>query len=289
MVNNILAALNGSNAALQNIQLQLATGKKVNRPNDDLASYGIARQAEASNRVNTVHNQVLDDVLAVLQTGIDLLTKMHSDALSFRNLASQAIDGTAAGTLTTMDLAAIDVAGVSIANAWNTTATPTYNYNGTSLLSATDLSAVGLDASGLNAFAGDGGGTGSPVVDFDTLAAAAFGGLTDTIADGSTPAGDGTLLAGVTLGGAGGGGVDDGIIGIETAIGRLESWQQQIQSAQATNTAVANAAENRRSFYEDVDLASASVESTKRTILQQVSVAQLAGANTASRQVLGLF
>ncbi|MBS4027589.1 MAG: hypothetical protein KGZ58_03035 [Ignavibacteriales bacterium] len=288
MVNNVLNALAGANAALNTSQFQLSTGKTINKPNDDISSWAIARRSESTTRINTALNQTLDDFIAMLQAHIDMLSEMRADAQRVYELTFQAQAGNT--VMSADEVNALALAAIGIATKWSDDNLAQYTYNGNILGDASlDFSALivneGASVAGGAAqvvFVGSANPALAALGDYwdqmglardSDLSASGLGSPTDTFDIIGEDLGN--ILAVVT--------------DLTFYVANMESWQRQIQQAQALNTASGDAAEARRAFNEDVDIASASVSNTRLTILQQIATAELAAANTAASQVLGLF
>jgi len=291
MVSNLLSALSNSNSALLHSQYVLSTGKTVNHANDNIANYSIARRAETSTNINRAINGSIDDVKAMLQNMTDSLQSMYSDASQIYELTLAAQSGQE--TLSDDEIGAYALAALGIAAKWNDVNLDTYTFNGNTFANAgIDLATLIVNegttsiANGTATvvFAGGGGtaplGWGADIWD-------SGGGMPDRNVDltatGLDPTGTYDILA-----------ADPSTIlatlnDIRTQIARYSAWMDELTQDQNNNSAAMDSTEARRGRMEDTDIAAASVDNTKKTILHQISTAQLAAANTASRQILALF
>src|SRR5579871_2766905 len=93
LFNSLASALNGTTSNLQQIQTQLATGKKVSQPSDDPDAYAAAQILNAQS--SAVSNDILlaQQVQAQLSTADNALSNVTNSIDSAISIATQGADG----------------------------------------------------------------------------------------------------------------------------------------------------------------------------------------------------
>jgi len=291
MVNTVLNVLEGLNRANQQVatsELRLASGKRINSVRDDQSGYGIARRAETSSRVNTMASSNISDTRGFLDATISALTDMENDMIREQELLAEL---NTTGVLSVDEQTAIEIEMETIAEKWADEALTGYTYNGQNLFDqSVDFASLFVNEGSTVA------GTAGPILFTDAA------GTTNTLSDWRTLWDDSGIAAGTidltdpggSAGGFAGAGLDQGAVEsqltkIRGELARLARLEDQFDEYKNGNTAAADGSEDMRARREDTDIASETVNQTKRNILKQIATAQVANANQSARQVLGLF
>ncbi len=281
MAINVLGALAGANKALAANQLGLATGKRS--IGSDEAGYMVARRAETSSRVHGSGSGNAADMQGILSVEIAVLEAMEADMIREQELA--VAYNTGATTLSSDDLAAIEMEASAIANKWNDDQNATYAVNGYVMSDGSmDFSTVQLGEGSTVA-----GGASSHL--FFGATASTFRAWADlwdasTLDRGADISGGAFAAATVAFDQ---GAIETALADIRQEITRLSGFSEQLDLNIAINDATAAANNAYASRNEDVDTAAATIAQTKLSILSQIATAQVAAANGASNNVLGLF
>ena len=261
---NAFNALNSINSKIGQVQMRLASGKRINSAADDPAGYTLTRKLEARSRsLSQAMNNVgeLKNILSVAEGGLstinDIYVGIKEKLIQMQN-----------GSYTSEEKNALATQINDMLNEVDDIIAQT-KFNGTQLLDNNMTNAVfqvGADNGETL--------TVSLTADIDS---AAFG-LTgiDSADIASTISGYlssvDTAISTVSL----------ELQKIGSLINRLDVKEQNLQTA-ITNTEAA------RSRIEDADMAKEQLEATKLQILQQTATVQLAQANAAPQGILALF
>ena len=261
---NAFNALNSINSKIGQVQMRLASGKRINSAADDPAGYTLTRKLEARSRsLSQAMNNVgeLKNILSVAEGGLstinDIYVGIKEKLIQMQN-----------GSYTSEEKNALATQINDMLNEVDDIIAQT-KFNGTQLLDNNMTNAVfqvGADNGETL--------TVSLTADIDS---AAFG-LTniDSADTASTISGYlssvDTAISTVSL----------ELQKIGSLINRLDVKEQNLQTA-ITNTEAA------RSRIEDADMAKEQLEATKLQILQQTATVQLAQANAAPQGILALF
>ncbi|WP_456427628.1 flagellin [Rhodocaloribacter sp.] len=260
-----LDALNQLQMTNQNLgmrQLRLATGKRINRAEDDSAGFNIAKKLEA---------RVRGQVQALSNVG---------DAKSMLTVAEGSL-GTVMDILQTMKektvQAANDTMGTSersaISDQLKALSDEVTDILGDTTFNSTALFTSSAFSFQVNAESGD-----SFSVTVGTMSVSQLGVATGSI-DVSTASAATSLLSTI----------DSAISTIANKLADIGDSQKRLSFKQdALSTAITNN-ESARSRIEDADFAKEQMEIVKLQILQQTGIASLAQANSSPQAVLSLF
>ena len=259
-----LNALQRTNSQLGIRQLRLATGRQINRAEDDSAGYTIAKKLQARVRGQEKALQNIGDAKSMLTVAEGGLNSIMDILQSMKEKTVQAANDTMGATERTAIKNELDALSAEIGDILTNT-----TYNGTSLFSTADVSLTFQ----VNAENGDTFGT--------TITSTTVAGLSvaTTNLDVTSATSSGATLA-----------------LIDTAINTISSRNASIGDSQKRlsfkqenlQTSMVNY-EAARSRIEDADFAKEQMEILKLQILQQTGTAALAQANTGPQSVLQLF
>lgn len=281
---NALAALKSVNRNLEQRQLKLATGKRINEVSDDPAGYVISKRLIARSRgLSTALDNVgtTKNVLAIAEGG---LLNMSDILIRIKELVTQAASDTLGSAERNAILSEVKHLVYEVDDIVEET---TFNYN--TLLDGT--------------FTGRSFQTGeetTATLRFDLSQSNSSTALKTTIDIDGT--GNFTVisindLANVTLGLLfSAAGCSQALASVNGAIEKVSDSLQNIGSISSRLTikestlriAITNT-EAAKSRILDADMAYEQLESTRLQILQQTATAQLAQANVAPQNVLALF
>ncbi len=281
---NALAALKSVNRNLEQRQLKLATGKRINEVSDDPAGYVISKRLIARSRgLSTALDNVgtTKNVLAIAEGG---LLNMSDILIRIKELVTQAASDTLGSAERNAILSEVKHLVYEVDDIVEET---TFNYN--TLLDGT--------------FTGRSFQTGeetTATLRFDLSQSNSSTALKTTIDIDGT--GNFTVisindLANVTLGLLfSAAGCSQALASVNGAIEKVSDSLQNIGSISSRLTikestlriAITNT-EAAKSRILDADMANEQLESTRLQILQQTATAQLAQANVAPQNVLALF
>ena len=281
---NALAALKSVNRDLEQRQLKLATGRRINEVSDDPAGFVISRRLMARSRgLSTALDNVgtTKNVLAIAEGGLinmsdilirmkELATQSANDTLGsaernailseFKQLSQEIDDIVQETTFNNNILLNGTFTGRSFQTGEETTATLrfdiTQNSSATGLKTRIDL---------------DGG------VNFATLSIADVSNA--TIGKIFTATGSSQAIA--VINGA--------IEQVSDSLQNIGSISARLTIKEATLRIAITNTESAKSRILDSDMAFEQLESTRLQILQQTATAQLAQANVAPQNVLALF
>lgn len=281
---NALAALKSVNRNLEQRQLKLATGKRINEVSDDPAGYVISKRLIARSRgLSTALDNVgtTKNVLAIAEGG---LLNMSDLLIRIKELVTQAASDTLGSAERNAILSEVKHLVYEVDDIVEET---TFNYN--TLLDGT--------------FTGRSFQTGeetTATLRFDLTQSNTSTALKTTIDIDGT--GNTTIisindLANVTLGlifSAAGcsmalASVNGAIEKVSDSLQSVGSISSRLTIKEATLRIAITNTEAAKSRILDADMANEQLESTRLQILQQTATAQLAQANVAPQNVLALF
>jgi len=258
--NQAYSALNSVSRELGVHQLRLATGKRINQASDDASGYVISKKMEGRIRSMSAALDNVGDAQSVYgvaegayQTVADILTTIKEKQTRAANgaMGSEEKDAIAAEINSLMG---------EIGDIANQT-----KFNGTTLLSGTAYSQT---------FQVGEGTTDTLTVAFSLVSA---GGLLGVAAGSVTSANIASLT------------VDAGLTTINTEIGKIGAHVNRLQTKEANITTAITNTEAAKSRILDADVAKEQIQTSKLSILQQTSTAQLAQANSSPQSFLSLF
>ncbi|MBM4166377.1 MAG: hypothetical protein FJ218_05615 [Ignavibacteria bacterium] len=292
MLSNVLGSLASANRSLAASQLNLSTGKRINNARDGQADYAIARRAETSVRNNKAGMENVNGMIDVLSVSVAFWQELEADLVRLQDLTAQY----GSATIDDDERIAIESEAASLADKWSADASAAnYMYNGFNLYDASmDLAANGTgggvswtNEGELSAAAAQASGA-FVYTSGSTISTQSLGTVWDlTGVAGGTLVYDGTMAVGTVA-------LDSNLneLALQAArseLMRMAGMQDWLQTHNNVISVAVDAQDRLRGHYEDVDIAAETVRNTQATILQQIAIAQLAAANTASNQVLGLF
>ncbi|MGO9481122.1 MAG: flagellin [Candidatus Kryptoniota bacterium] len=259
---NAYDALNTINQQLNNDELQLASGKRVNSAGDDPAGYTIGTKLQAQSAGLSQALTNVGDAQSVLSTAEGGLQAINDILVNVKSLVTEA--GNAG--LGSDELQAIVTQVNDYMNEIGDTISQT-TFNGKALLAGTQ-----------EGFSGD----------FQIGADAG-----DTLAVSVSTAVDSASLKLNTISTAN---IASMLTSVDAAITTVSSQLQYVGSlesrlsfkSQVLNTSITNV-EAATSGIMDADVAAVQVDATKLQILEQTAMAQLAQANTMPSTILKLF
>ncbi len=260
-----LDSLNQLQMTNQNLgmrQLRLATGKRINRAEDDSAGFNIAKKLEA---------KVRGQVQALSNVG---------DAKSMLTVAEGSL-GTVMDILQTMKektvQAANDTMGTSERSAISDQL-KALSDEVTDILGDTTFNSTALFTSSAFSFQVNAESADSFSVTVGTMSVGQLGVATGSIDVSSASAATSLLST-----------IDSAISTIANKLADIGDSQKRLSFKQdALSTAITNN-ESARSRIEDADFAKEQMEIVKLQILQQTGIASLAQANSSPQAVLSLF
>ncbi|QXD16029.1 flagellin [Rhodocaloribacter litoris] len=246
-------------------QLRLATGKRINRAEDDSAGYNIARKLEARIRGQAQALANIGDAKSMLTVAEGSLGSIMNILQTMKEKTVQAANDSMGTDERTAIKNQLDALSAEITDILGDT-----TFNGTSLFSASAQTSFTFQ---VNAEQGD-----TFSVTLATLSASnlSVGSSDLTVASAAS--------AGATLAR-----IDTAITTIANVLANIGDSQKRLTFKQdALSTAITNY-ESARSRIEDADFAKEQMEIVKLQILQQTGIASLAQANAAPQSVLSLF
>ncbi|MFZ4619432.1 MAG: flagellin [Bacteroidota bacterium] len=258
--NQAYGALNTISRELGVHQLRLATGKRVNSAADDASGYVISKKMDARIRSMSAALDNVGDAQSVFgvaegayQTVADILTTIKEKQTRAANGVMGSDEKDAIASEINSLLSEVD----DIANQTK--------FNGTALLSGTAYS---------KDFQVGDGSTDTLTVAFSLVSA---GGLLGVAAGSVTSANISTLT------------VDAGLTTVNAEIGKIGANVNRLQTKESNLTTAITNTEAAKSRILDADVAKEQIMSSKLSILQQTSTAQLAQANSSPQAYLSLF
>ena len=263
--------LSKTGGALQKSLAQLSSGLRINRASDDAAGLAISENLKAQIRSLGQAERNANDGISLLQTAEGAMNEVQGIMGRMRELAVQASSDTVSDTergYAQQEFSALMSEVDRIANVTE--------YNGTTLL---DGSATGIEFQvGINDTAND-----RISVDIADMRTSALG-----------TGGGGSALS--TLDISTKAGAQAALDVVDAAIEDVSSGRADIGAVenrlQITTSNLASARENlsaANSRIRDADVASATADLTRNTILQQAGVSVLAQANQAPQLALSLL
>lgn len=265
---NAQFSLNKINKRLGETQLRLATGKRINKAEDDAAGFSIA--AKLSSRIAG-----LDQALA--NTGdaksvLDIAESSFGSILDILNTIKTKVTQAANGTYGTDERDFID-AQITELRAEIDDLQSSTEFQGTNLLDGNYDSQfqVGERTSDTITVAINNGGAGTG---FDSTGLGLTAGAIDVTTSATT------ANASITA-------VDDAITAVADAVNQLGIDQTKLSIREETVTQAINSNKAARSRIEDADFAKEQSNAIKLQILQQTAITALAQANAAPQAVLG--
>jgi|GEM_PF-1842045 flagellin-like hook-associated protein FlgL len=292
MLTNVLGSLASANKTLAASQLNLSTQKRINNVRDGQADYAIARRAESSIRNNKAGMENVQGMIDILSVEISFWQDLEADLIRLQDLTAQY----GSATIDDDERIAIEAEAASLADKWSADASATnFMYNGFNLYDASVDLAVNGTGGGVSwtneaeASAANAQASGAYIfTSGTTISTQSLGTVWDlTGVAGGTLVFDGTLAVGTVV-------LDSNLneVAMQAArseLMRMAGMQDWLQTHNNVISVAVDSQDRLRGHYEDVDIAAETVRNTQATILQQIAIAQLAAANTASSQVLGLF
>ncbi len=258
--NQAYGALNTISRELGVHQLRLATGKRINSAADDASGYVISKKMDARIRSMSAALDNVGDAQSVFgvaegayQTVADILTTIKEKQTRASNGVMGSDEKDAIASEINSLLSEVD----DIANQTK--------FNGTALLSGTAYS---------KDFQVGDGSTDTLNVAFSLVSA---GGLLGVAAGSVTSANISTLT------------VDAGLTTVNAEIGKIGANVNRLQTKESNLTTAITNTEAAKSRILDADVAKEQIMSSKLSILQQTSTAQLAQANSSPQAYLSLF
>ncbi|GIV61206.1 MAG: flagellin [Rhodothermaceae bacterium] len=243
-------------------QLRLATGKRINRAEDDSAGFSIARKLEARVRGQSQALANIGDAKSMLTVAEGSLGSVMDILQTMKEKVVQAAND----TMGTDERSAIEDQLKALSEEVTDILGDT-TFNGTSLFTASAFSFQ------VNAEAAD-----SFSVSIGTMSVDQLGIATGSI-DVSTASAATSLLSVI----------DSAISTVADKLADIGDSQKRLTFKQdALSIAITNN-EAARSRIEDADFAKEQMEIVKLQILQQTGIASLAQANSAPQAVLSLF
>jgi len=260
-----LQALNSfqrTNNEIGNRQLRLATGKRINRAEDDSAGFNIAAKLSSRVRGQTQALANIGDAKSSLTVAEGSLGSVMEILQTMKEKTVQAAND----TLGSSERTAIDNQLTALSSEITDT------------LSGTTFNGMALFTSGAFNFQVGAESGDSFAVTVGTMSVSQLGVATGSIDVSSASAATGLL-----------GTIDTAISTIATKLGSIGDSQKRLTFKQDNlSTAITNN-EAARSRIEDADFAKEQMSITKLQILQQTGIASLAQANSAPQSVLSLF
>lgn len=263
--------LSKTGGALQKSLAQLSSGLRINRASDDAAGLAISENLKAQIRSLGQAERNANDGISLLQTAEGAMNEVQGIMGRMRELAVQASSDTVSDTergYAQQEFSALMSEVDRIANVTE--------YNGTTLL---DGSATGIEFQvGINDTANDRISVDIADMTTATLGTGGGGAALSTL-DISTKAGAQAALDVV----------DAAIEDVSSGRADIGAVENRLQ---ITTSNLASARENlsaANSRIRDADVASATAELTRNTILQQAGVSVLAQANQAPQLALSLL
>ena len=243
-------------------QWRLATGKRINSPEEDPAGYLLARGLESRRRGLSVALDNVSNAQNILDVGAGGYESIMDKLQTLKEKATQAADG----SLSSTQRAAIDGQRTALTLEIDAIVTST-TFNGSSLIDGT-YSATSFQ-----------------VGEQSTEKLAVNLGDSDSAALG---------ISAISLGTAASAGAAMATIdtAINTLAGRQKTvgeYQLRLQSKEQNLRTSITKTEAVRSTIEDADFAKEQMEVMKLQILQQTSLSSLSQANSAPQLVLSLF
>jgi len=243
-------------------QWRLATGKRINSPEEDPAGYLLARGLESRRRGLSVALDNVSNAQNILDVGAGGYESIMDKLQTLKEKATQAADG----SLSSTQRAAIDGQRTALSTEIDAIVTST-TFNGSSLIdgtySATSFQ-VGEQASqtmAVNLGDADSAALGISAISLGTAASASAAMAT----------------------------IDTAINTLASRQKDLGEYQLRLQSKEANLRTSVTKTEAVRSTIEDADFAKEQMEVMKLQILQQTSLSSLTQANSAPQLVLSLF
>jgi flagellin len=264
---NALDSLNRINARTGQVQLRLATGKRVNSVSDDAAGYTLAKKTESRYRgLQAAVNNIGEakNILAVAESGFqainDILLQVKEKVVQAGN-----------ASYTTDERNALNDEVVGLGAEIDRIIAET-KFNGIQLLSNNGLASSDFQ---VGADSGDS-------IQFTLTASVSASGL--AVTSSTIPTASTSALIGASLS------------SIDTAINTVSAELQEIGSLvnrldfkeQVVSSAITNLKASRSRII-DADIAAEQLEATKLQILQQTATTQLGQANSAPQNILSLF
>ena len=281
---NALAALKSVNRDLEQRQLKLATGRRINEVSDDPAGYVISKRLLARSRgLSTALDNVgtTKNVLAIAEGG---LLNMSDILIRMKELVTQAANDTLGSAERNSILSEVKQLVFEIDDIVQET---TFNYNtlldgsftGRSFQTGEETTAtLRFDLSQNNSASAlkttiDIDGTGNTtIISINDLSNVTLGLL-------FSAAGSSQALASI----------NGAIEKVSDSLQKIGSISSRLTIKEATLRIAITNTEAAKSRILDADMALEQLESTRLQILQQTATAQLAQANVAPQNVLALF
>ncbi|GIV59756.1 MAG: flagellin [Rhodothermaceae bacterium] len=243
-------------------QLRLATGKRINRAEDDSAGYNIARKLEARIRGQAQALANIGDAKSMLTVAEGSLGSIMNILQTMKEKVIQAANDTMGTDERDAIKNQLDALSTEITDILGDT-----TFNGTSLFTSNAFSFQ------VNAEQGD-----TFSVTIGSLSVAQLGVSAASLDVASATSAGATLAQ-----------IDTAITTIADKLANIGDSQKRLTFKQdALSTAITNY-ESARSRIEDADFAKEQMEIVKLQILQQTGIASLAQANAAPQSVLSLF
>lgn len=264
---NALDALNNINAKSGQIQLRLATGKRVNSVSDDAAGYTLAKKTES--RFRGLQSAVKNigeakNILAVAESGFqainDILLQVKEKVVQAGN-ASYTTDERTALSSEVQEL------GSEIDRIVAET-----KFNGIQLLSSNGLADADFQ---VGADSGDS-------INFSLTGSVNASSL--SVTSSTIPTGSASAQIGLSLGS-----IDTAIDTVSTELQEIGSLVNRLDfKEQVVSSAITNLKASQSRII-DADVAQEQLEATKLQILSQTATTQLTQANSAPQNILSLF
>ena len=261
-----LNALSRTNSELGLRQLRLATGKQINRAEDNSAGYTIAKKLQARVRGQEKALQNIGDAKSMLTVAEGSLNSVMDILQTMKEKVIQAANDTMGTSERNAIESELDALSAEITDILGDT-----TFNGTSLFSSVGTSFTFQ----VNAENGD-----TFVAAIATVGVGVSGmSVTDSDLDVGTAASAGSTLTRI----------DTAIDTVSTRLAAVGDSQKRLTFKQENlQTSIVNY-EAARSRIEDADFAKEQMEILKLQILQQTGTAALAQANLGPQSILSLF
>ncbi|MEX1054453.1 MAG: flagellin [Rhodothermales bacterium] len=261
-----LNALKRTNSMLGIRQLRLATGKQINRAEDDSAGYTIAKKLQARVRGQEKALQNIGDAKSMLTVAEGSLNSVMDILQTMKEKTIQAANDTMGTSERTAIENELDALSLEITDILGDT-----TFNGTSLFSTAGTSFTFQ----VNAENGD-----TFVAAIATVGVGVSGmSVADADLDVSSAASAGSTLTRI----------DTAIDTVSTRLAAVGDSQKRLTFKQENlQTSIVNY-EAARSRIEDADFAKEQMEILKLQILQQTGTAALVQANVGPQSILSLF
>ena len=264
---NSLDALNRINAKTGQVQLRLATGKRVNSVADDAAGYTLAKKTE--NRYRSLQSAVKNigeakNILSVAESGFqainDILLQVKEKVVQAGN-----------ASYTTEERNALSSEVTQLGSEIDRIVAET-KFNGIQLLSNNGLSDADFQV----------GADNTDSITFSLTASVSASSL--SVTSSTIPTGSDATQIGTSLSS-----IDSAIDTVSAELQEIGSLVNRLDfKEQVVSSAITNLKASASRIM-DADVAQEQLESTKLSILQQTATTQLTQANSAPQNILSLF